>query len=331
MSIRLDEVCLLRLVFWLPLFDYETHLCSFRIPLVPTRKLSFESVDQDGNNMRSCATIQEGIDTDWTDPAGNGCAWYEEKRATVPSICSTEEIRSKCPVACASRVPCFDPGASRASTYSIWNRIMHLREESPGAGVLCVREGVDAVAACRKNVDVTTATTTQSHFRWPLATSIIGGGREHERDIMLNDCNVLRTRIDPYCSFPAPWTEDVKTEVTRNRGFTIEFWWKALPSTKIPDTYQLSDEPDKMKRILLLSSMSPPTVLAAIEFSQDRTTWVTVYSTCDGNHEDINTFPAKGFQLETGVWYRSALSWGSPNDEGKVSHSVCAQVIVCMS
>ena len=44
---------------------------------------------------------------------------------------------------------------------------MYLREESQGAGVLCVREGVDAVAECRKSLDVTTATTTQSHWKWP--------------------------------------------------------------------------------------------------------------------------------------------------------------------
>ena len=278
--------------------------------------------------MRSCVNIQEGSDSDWTDPVGNGCAWYQEKRTTVPKICSTEEIRSKCPVACASKVPCFEAGASGPSTYSIWNRIMYLREESQGAGVLCVREGVDAVAECRKSLDVTTATTTQSHWKWPTI-SALNDNRHEFRDIKLNDCDVLKARIDPYCSFPAPWTENVKAEVTRNGGFTMEFWWKALPTTKIPDTIQNSDA--TMKRMLFLSSMSPPTVLASIEFSQDRPTWVVVYSTCDDKYEDINVFPPNGFQLQTGVWYRSAVSWGAPNIEGKVSHFVHVHVIVFLS
>jgi len=36
------------------------------------------------------------------------------------------------------------------SKYTIWNRVMYLSEESKGSGLVCVRDGVDAVAECRK-------------------------------------------------------------------------------------------------------------------------------------------------------------------------------------
>ena len=296
--------------------------------LPPTRKLAFESVDEDGNNMRSCVQVWEDRDTDWTDLVGNGCAWYQETRKTVPSICSTEEIRSKCPVSCASKVPCFVGNNVGASSYSIWNRIMHLPEDRPGDGVICVREGVDAVAECRKSVS--TATSTQTHPQvWSpdFLRSFM--------DINIKDCDILKSRINPYCSFPAPWTKDVKAEVTRNGGFTMEFWWKAITTQKIPDMHTVvkPDDPETMKRMLFLSSMSPPTVLAAIEFTQDKPAWARVFSTCDNNlHEDVNVMPPGNFWgFQTGVWYRTAFSWGAPNDEGKVNHSLYAQIIVCLS
>ena len=313
-----------------PSFDYHSHLCSFPIPLALDRKLAFESVDEDGNNMRSCVTIQEGIDTDWTDPVGNGCAWYQEMRTTVPNICSTEEIRSKCPVACATKDPCFVGDDVRTSTYSIWNRIMHLREERLGDGVICVREGVDAAAECRKNLDVTTATPSHGGKVWPMFPP--PAGLHGHRDINITDCDILKSRINPYCSFPAPWTKDVKAEIKRNGGFSMEFWFKAFETTKIPNTFtKPSDDPETMKRMLFFSSMRPPTVLARIDFSQEKPAAVQVFSTCGDNLEDINFIPPKGFRLETGVWYRTAFSWGAPNDEGKVDQSLYAQIIFCLS
>ena len=50
------------------------------------RKLASESVDEDGISMRSCELSSEGGDTDWTDINGKDCAWYQERKKTVPTI-----------------------------------------------------------------------------------------------------------------------------------------------------------------------------------------------------------------------------------------------------
>jgi hypothetical protein len=304
------------------LFSVPIHL-PFLTSHLNTRKLAFESVDEDGNNMRSCAEVHEGSDTGWTDDIGNGCDWYQETRKLVPNICSTEEVRSSCPVACETKVPCFIGSDSKKATHAIWNRIMHLTEESPGAGVVCVHEGVDAVADCRKNMNVTTPKTRPG--KWP-------DNRVH-RDVTLNDCDVLARAIDPACSFSAPWTKDVKTQITQNGGFSIEFWWKAFETTKIPESHI---EGVGMKRILFLSKMSPATVLAAVDFAQDWTVTVTSYNTCDGDtaeqSESVSGPPKNGVwqPFQTGVWYRIALSFGAPNESGKVAF-MCTQMIVRLS
>jgi hypothetical protein len=287
------------------------------LTLLRTRKLAFESVDEDGKNMRSCVQVHEGRDSGvWSDPAGNGCAWYKETKKTVPDICSTPEIKSKCPVACATPVACFlGSGSQTTKSYAIWNRVMHLREESPGAGVVCVQEGLDAVDQCRKTLQATTPTTPKIRWQWPARPSGLVD-RQH-RDVKLDDCDALARTIYPVCSFPA-LSPNIKAEITKSGGMTISFWWRALETTKISDTWLAGGG---MKRMLFLSKMSPPQVLAGIDFSQDRPAWAIIYNTCDGaSFEDINTVPpSAGYKLETGVWYRTTLAWGAPNEEGKVT------------
>jgi hypothetical protein len=276
------------------------------------KKLAFESVDEDGKNMRSCALLSEVADTDWIDSVGNGCAWYQEKKKTVHNICSTDEIKTNCPVACASNTLCWG-SRTIIRSYSIWNRIMHLKEESLGAGVVCVREGVDAVAQCRKN------NTVRGNLDWLWPTEFKPGGA----DIAVGDCDVLMSRIDPYCSFPAPWTQDVKAEIMRTGGVTVEFWWQALAGTKIPRAVPLAGnqearDPETMRRIVLFSKMSPPTVFAEIIFSQTLLVQITMYSTCGREQvEDVEVYGTPQSVLEHGVWYRTAFVLGAISTDGK--------------
>lgn len=250
------------------------------------RKLAYESVDEDGNSMRSCELSFEGGDTDWTDVNGKDCAWYQEKKKTVPDICATPEVNQNCPVACGYNAPCWEGEGGIAKQYTIWDRVMYLSEEKKGDGVICVREGVDAVADCRAKV----AHTIPGKQDW-LRFSRTPTSSYNNADIKLEDCDVLEQRISPYCSFAASeWTRSINAEVKANGGYTIDFWWKALPGTKIAERPSSWDEdPEIMRRIVFFSKMSPPEVLAEIMLMQTQRVRAHVYGSCsDKESENID-------------------------------------------
>jgi len=249
------------------------------------RKLASESVDEDGISMRSCELSSEGGDTDWTDINGKDCAWYQEKKKTVPTICSTEEVNLKCPVACGYILPCWQGEGGSTRQYTIWDRIMYLSEEKKGDGVICVREGVDAVAECRAKV----AHTIPGKQDWLKFSMSVGDYKS--ADIKLEDCDVLEQRISPYCSFSASeWTRSINAEVKANGGYTIDFWWKALPGTKIAERQKSwEQDPETMRRIVFFSKMSPPEVLAEFIIMQSQRVRAHVYGSCsDKESENMN-------------------------------------------
>ena len=132
------------------------------------RTLAYESVDGDGNNLRFCVLKSEGEDTDFVDVNGHDCAWYQETRKVTPSICSAAEVQTNCPLACDVRPRCWDGfGQDQPSTHYIWNKIMLLKESIPGEGMVCVREGIDAVKECRKmESDPSTAVIPPGAMAW---------------------------------------------------------------------------------------------------------------------------------------------------------------------
>jgi len=65
------------------------------------RKVAFNSLDEEGTNLRTCQLPIEGGDSGlFKDMYGNNCAWYEEKKQAVPNLCSTLEVQTNCPLAC---------------------------------------------------------------------------------------------------------------------------------------------------------------------------------------------------------------------------------------
>lgn len=131
------------------------------------RTLAYDSVDENGNNLRSCALQSEGADTDFLDVNGHDCAWYQETRKVTPSICSAAEVQTNCPLACEARPRCYEGDQDQPSTYYIWNKIMLMTEASPGEGKVCVREGIDAVKECRKmESDPSSAVTPPGAMAW---------------------------------------------------------------------------------------------------------------------------------------------------------------------
>ena len=130
---------------------------------------------------------------------------------------------------CNADKPCWMGEQPAASTYTIWNRIMFLSEKQPGDGVVCVRQGIDAVKECEVLESYLSANPNSnsagigalglwwtSHFR-------------AYKDIRLDDCEALRRTINPYCGFVMP--RNLNAEIASNAGYSLSFWWKALDST----------------------------------------------------------------------------------------------------
>ena len=276
------------------------------------RKLAYESVDGDGKNLRTCSLASEGADTNFVDMNGHDCTWYQEARKSTPNICATSEVQMKCPLACNTKPPCWEGNQEQSLTHYIWNKVMLLTEASPGKGKVCVRDGIDVVKECRKiESNPSTAVTPPgamawtetetSHFDTELFTAWSTDG---------NYCDVLEQMIDSTCSFPAPWTQQINTEIKSKGGFTIDFWWKALPGTKIRQIRSDKADTDEMAAITFFSRMSPPTRLATIAFSQDIGTYIASWGACSvSDFENIEAPPPGKF--EHGVWYRAALQVGT--------------------
>ena len=125
-----------------------------------------------------------------------------------------------------------------------------------------------------------------------------------------NYCDVLEQLLDSSCSFSAPWTRQINAEIRAQGGFTIDFWWKALPGTKIRQRIMDKTDTEAMPQITFFSRMSPPTRLAVVSFSQDYGTSFTLWGACSVSQtENINIQPPGNF--ENGVWYRAALQLGT--------------------
>jgi len=152
------------------------------------KRLALESLDADGANLRTCISSDEGADKDWTDINGNDCAWYQKTRKTKPNICSTSEIQNNCPLACDSKPVCYEGDKPPPSVYTIWSRIMYLSEENKGGGLICVLEGVDAVAECRKHKANPTSTIIPGAQDWLKYSNFVA--HQPYMDIKFEDCDV---------------------------------------------------------------------------------------------------------------------------------------------
>jgi len=120
----------------------------------------------------------------------------------------------------------------------------------------------------------------------------------------------------PYCSFPAPWTQTINTEIRASAGYTINFWWKALEGTKIAARQSSwKDDPETMKRIIFFSKMAPLEVLAEVMLSTNWRVYVQMYGSCADTEQD--NMDLGGGDYEIGKWYHTALTFGGVNANGK--------------
>jgi hypothetical protein len=115
------------------------------------------------------------------------------------------------------------------------HRIMLMNEKSKGAGVLCAREGIDLEAKCRENQRNPDKTPAPGITDWTCDSQAKLPQSMH-MDINVTDCDVIARTVDPFCSFsnPGNWINKIHTEIKQNQGWTMDFWFKALEGTKIP-------------------------------------------------------------------------------------------------
>ena len=280
------------------------------------RKLAYDSVDEDGKNLRTCALASEGFDTRFVDMAGHECQWYEEMRKSTPKICSSTELQMNCPLACGIKVPCWEGTQEARSTFSVWNKIMLLTESVlPGMGKACVREGIDAVSECREIASNPSIAVTppggQAWIRDAVSYMDKHFFTAWSSGNISKYCDVLEQMVDSRCAFPAPWTKKINTEIKKQRGFTIDFWWKALPGTSIRQRASDNTETDVIHRMTFFSRMVPPARLATVSFQQDLGVFGEVYGACTRSEIVNANEPPPGGKFENGVWYRAAIQLGT--------------------
>jgi len=286
------------------------------------RALSAEQIFKIAFNtaQRTCELSDEGGDTDFKDSAGKDCAWYQDQRNAFPEICSTQTVRRECALACGSKAPCWEgTAAAKDNVYSIWNRVIHLTEHTPGAGVICGRMGVDLVENCRANARSPDTSPAPGATGWEDIGSLFGW--RSYMDIDVKNCDVLAKVVHLPCAFDGGWTKQINSEIKAGGGYTIEFWWKAVAGTKIPlDFADYETNADSMRRMVFFSKLSPPRVILTIEFrSNQMDTLMAMYGTCSTT--DSEAMDVKG-QYKTGVWYRMAAVLGAKNADGKVGQVI---------
>ena len=287
--------------------------------------LASNSTDENGNNLRTCVLPHEKWDQDWEDLDGHDCGWYAEQRQTLPHICASEAVRANCPIACAVAKPCWqgDVEEEKKNSYTIWNRIMFLSESKRGAGVICGREGVDIVEECRVYKTFLKANPSASAISTARGTGAMGVWRngyfKDYMDVRVDDCEVLKSVVNPYCSFAVPgdWTRKVNEEIKQNAGYTIDFWWKALEGTKIPASdkdYKANAQ--SSRRFAFFSSVSPTKVFLTIEMRYDFVE-ARFFGSCGANDiEDAEIASSKGLYT-VGEWQHFAAVFGGRDAAGK--------------
>ena len=76
-------------------------------------------------------------------------------------------------------------------------------------------------------------------------------------DIDVTNCTTLANAVNPYCSFTADWTKKINPQIKAGKGYTLEFWWKAVEGTVIPiDNAHYEKDPNAMRRMVFFSKMS---------------------------------------------------------------------------
>ena len=116
------------------------------------------------------------------------------------------------------------------------------------------------------------------------------------------------------------WSNEMHATVKKNKGWTIEFWIRIDPRTRIPETIEdYQANPTSMRRISFFSKVSPPRVLATLSLrSQFDDVEFTAYGNCnvDNKASVAVNFPSAE-PLVPGKWFKISMVYGAKNQYGK--------------
>ncbi len=313
------------------------------------KAIATKSVDKKGKKLRSCSFPTEGQDSVYKDIFGHSCSWYQKRVKKHPELCLLEFVRQACPVSCAclygTPCRCFTAQATAPpKSYFIWDKVMPMREFDMNLGTngdgICVREGLDAVAECRKNeanpqnfpvigfTDYSPSTSTLDYAGTRKPTTRLtgqGNGRwcnipPGPKDDVCNnikvwDCDVLQKALNPSCSFRVDngWTKKINSEIKQSGGYTLTFWWKAMDLT----TWDSINK----GQMVFFSSLVPPRVLFVLDFygegeGANINYWIEAYNTNGSTFENFNNIDG-GQKFEIGTWYSVAVIFGAPDPAGE--------------
>ena len=104
----------------------------------------------------------------------------------------------------------------------------------------------------------------------------------------------------------------------------LDFWFKALDSTKMPQTnVDYQSDPESMRRFVFFSKVSPPRAILSLEIRADtpENTLAQWFGTC-GEFENMDN-SRKGM-YRVGEWFRVAIIYGLKNAAGQRSVNVMA-------
>jgi hypothetical protein len=138
----------------------------------------------------------------------------------------------------------------------------------------------------------------------------------------MRDCDALANVVNPYCSFTTPenWGRPVHKMIKESGGFSMEFWIKIMPNTRIPTNNEdYEANPTSMRRIVFFNKVSPPRVLAAITLrsSLDDVELQAFGNCLADNKARISTNFPKAEPLKAGRWIKLAFVFGAKNKYGK--------------
>ena len=102
------------------------------------KRINDYSRDNDGVSLMQCSRLEDPKEKDslsWIDALGHDCAWYAARRTSSRFICSGEDVRKYCKVAC-SQQRCFS--ANRVDGYVLGRQVQMFTEST----TLCVSSKV---------------------------------------------------------------------------------------------------------------------------------------------------------------------------------------------
>jgi hypothetical protein len=139
-------------------------------------------------------------------------------------------------MACKGRVECHDGSfadgfvpRSAGRTYTVFDRIMHLKPKDGASTLICPAKSIDAdslLAACRAQVG---SARDSSEYD----DSFVNNNWTFLARANVSDCEDMMQRIDfEQCAWNDDWLADFRAEYAQTQSYSFSFWIKAKQGTK---------------------------------------------------------------------------------------------------